>query len=212
MGRLFCKSRIDNYFGTDGSQCAREFDYRLDGIHNERVLICWESYEKAVSITCAARQTRDSQPYFPSPLRTARANHGFFLCVSLWVSITAFYPSLPACPQAAASSDRSSDDWGRINEHVTEASRCLLQIFTNFYGQQNKNDLLLVSFWLTGALLTLISIYFCSFDLFLEPRRWEMIGINHYPHGLWDRSICSKAELLLKAGPRRIILPRLKSL
>lgn len=39
-GRLFCKSRIDNYFRTDGSRCAREFDYRLNGILDERVLIC----------------------------------------------------------------------------------------------------------------------------------------------------------------------------
>lgn len=39
MGRLFCKFRIDNYFRIDVSQCAREIDYRLDGTHNERVLI-----------------------------------------------------------------------------------------------------------------------------------------------------------------------------
>ncbi len=36
---FFFKARIVNYFGTDGSQSAIEFDYRLNGIHNERALI-----------------------------------------------------------------------------------------------------------------------------------------------------------------------------
>lgn len=36
---VFLKTGILNYFGTDGSQSAIGFDYRLNGIHNERVLI-----------------------------------------------------------------------------------------------------------------------------------------------------------------------------
>lgn len=36
---FFVKGRIVNYFGTDGSQSAIEFDYRLNGIRNERALI-----------------------------------------------------------------------------------------------------------------------------------------------------------------------------
>lgn len=36
---FFWKTGILNYFGTDGSQSAIGFDYRLNGIHNERVLI-----------------------------------------------------------------------------------------------------------------------------------------------------------------------------
>lgn len=36
---FFLKIGIVNYFGTDGSQSAIGFDYRLNGIHNERVLI-----------------------------------------------------------------------------------------------------------------------------------------------------------------------------
>lgn len=52
---FFLKDRIVNYFGTDGSQSAIEFDYRLNGIHNERALIWRESYEKAISITTAAK-------------------------------------------------------------------------------------------------------------------------------------------------------------
>lgn len=36
---FFQRVRIVNYFGTDGSQRAIEFDYRLNGIHNERALI-----------------------------------------------------------------------------------------------------------------------------------------------------------------------------
>lgn len=62
---FFTKGRIVNYFGTDGSQSAIEFDYRLNGIHNERALIWRESYEKAISITPRAklghqRRTNDS--------------------------------------------------------------------------------------------------------------------------------------------------------
>ncbi len=52
---FFLKGRIVNYFGTDGSQSAIEFDYRLNGIHNERALIWRESYEKAISITSRAK-------------------------------------------------------------------------------------------------------------------------------------------------------------
>lgn len=52
---VFLKGRIVNYFGTDGSQSAIEFDYPLNGIHNERVLICRESYEKAISISPHAK-------------------------------------------------------------------------------------------------------------------------------------------------------------
>lgn len=58
LGRLFfffLKARIVNYFGTDGSQSAIEFDYRLNGIHNERALIWRKSYEKAISITPHAK-------------------------------------------------------------------------------------------------------------------------------------------------------------
>ena len=62
---FFLKGRIVNYFGTDGSQSAIEFDYRLNGIHNERALIWRESYEKAISITPRAKlghqpRTKDS--------------------------------------------------------------------------------------------------------------------------------------------------------
>ena len=56
LGRLFfLKGRIVNYFGTDGSQSAIEFDYRRNGIHNEKALIWRESYEEAISITPKAK-------------------------------------------------------------------------------------------------------------------------------------------------------------
>lgn len=88
---FFLKGRIVNYLGTDGSQSAIEFDYRLNGIHNEKALIWRETYEKAISITPHAKlgyqpRPADSQAfgwlsisYFLSSslpsLMTARVNH-----------------------------------------------------------------------------------------------------------------------------------------
>lgn len=92
---FFTKGRIVNYFGTDGSQSAIEFDYRLNGIHNERALIWRESYEKAISITPRAklghqRRTNDSGVrmifhslffFLSSPLMTARVSRDERSCL-----------------------------------------------------------------------------------------------------------------------------------
>lgn len=102
---FFLKGRIVNYFGTDGSQSAIEFDYRPNGIHNERALIWRESYEKAISITPHAKlgyQPHTTNPgiqmifyflfsFFLPLLMTVRVNHDEHSCL-----FACFLKSAPA--------------------------------------------------------------------------------------------------------------------
>lgn len=172
------------------------------------MLICWESYEKAVSITWAVQQTCDSGTYLFSSLRTAWAIHDWvlekcscptFLCLFLYFCFLSHRIFSFGLPLTAALLIE-----GEVIQHITEHSVSLFQLLTDSYVRSKKkaakkkpkkkkqktNNLSFLSVWLTGVFQTPTSIYFFCFWLFLESGHlemiisWQLSIINHYLCGL----------------------------
>lgn len=106
------------------------------------MLICWESYEKAVSITWAVQQTCDSGTYLFSSLRTAWAIHDWvlekcscptFLCLFLYFCFLSHRIFSFGLPLTAALLIE-----GEVIQHITEHSVSLFQLLTDSYVRSKK--------------------------------------------------------------------------